>query len=53
MANGRRYLVKWTGWPAEYNTWEPEVYLEGAQAVVKKYWKRRRAHDKKNDSEKE
>jgi hypothetical protein len=53
MASGRRYLVKWTGWPAEYNTWEPEAHLEEAQAVVKKYWKRRRAHDKKNDSEKE
>jgi hypothetical protein len=51
--NGRYYLVKWTGWPAEYNTWEPEVHLENAPKILKAYWKRRRAHKKKNDSEKE
>ena len=45
-SRGRRYLVKWSGWPAEYNTWEPEEYLEGAQAIVKKYLKKRRAHNK-------
>lgn len=46
---GRRYLVKWSGWPAEYNTWEPEAHLEGAQAIVKKYLKKRRVHSKWND----
>jgi hypothetical protein len=51
--SGRHYLVKWTGWPAEYNTWEPEAHLENAPKILKAYWKRRRAHKKKNDSEKE
>ena len=53
MVSGRRYLVKWTGWPVEYNTWEPEAYLEEIQTIVKKYWKRRKAYDKKNDLVKE
>ena len=29
-AKGRQYLVKWKGWLANYNTWEPEEYLENA-----------------------
>ena len=28
MAKGRRYFIKWRGWPADYNIWEPEEYLE-------------------------
>ena len=47
-ARGRRYLVKWTGWPAEYNTWEPEKHLEDAAAVLKRYLKKRRVHGKWN-----
>ena len=26
----QRFLVKWAGWPAEYNTWEPREHLENA-----------------------
>ena len=33
-AKGRRYLVKWRGWPADYNTWEPEEYLEDAWQIL-------------------
>ena len=46
-----RYLVKWTGWLAEYNTWEPEEHLEGAKVVLKRYLKKRRIHAKWNDKE--
>ena len=24
------YLVKWTGWPSEYNQWVPNHNMEGA-----------------------
>jgi len=24
------YLVKWTGWPSEYNLYEPATYLANA-----------------------
>jgi hypothetical protein len=26
----RHYLIKWAGWPLEYNTWELEDNLENA-----------------------
>jgi transposase InsO family protein len=44
------YLVKWEGWPAEYNTWEPADHLQNAQAIVQKYLKHRRVHPKWDDS---
>ena len=34
MVKGCRYLVKWRGWPADYNTWEPEEYLEDAWQIL-------------------
>jgi hypothetical protein len=41
--NGKRhYLVKWTGWPSEYNSWEPEEHLEGAPAAIRQFEKRKR-----------
>ena len=30
-AKGCQYLVKWKGWPVNYNIWEPEEYLENAR----------------------
>jgi hypothetical protein len=27
-----RYLVKWTGWPSEYNQWVDEADMANAQA---------------------
>ena len=47
-SRGRRFLVKWAGWPAEYNTWEPEENLEGAKAMLRKYLKKRRMYGKWN-----
>ena len=31
---GRQYLVKWRGWPVDYNTWEPEKYLKNAWQIL-------------------
>ena len=33
-AKGRQYLVKWKGWPADYNIWEPKEYLENARQIL-------------------
>jgi hypothetical protein len=35
-----RYLVKWKGYDASFNTWEPESNLVGASAVVEEYHQR-------------
>ncbi len=37
----RRFLVKWAGYPAHDNTWEPESNLEGASELLAEY---RRTH---------
>lgn len=50
-AKGRKYLVKWKGWPAEYNTWEPEEHLVGAPIIVRNYLKKRKTHAKWDDKE--
>lgn len=45
------YLVKWKGWPVEYNTWEPNHHLENAKAMVKKYHKvAKKSHRKWDDA---
>ena len=31
------YLVKWTGWPAEYNSQEPTKHLIGALKRVQEF----------------
>ena len=33
-AKGCQYLVKWRGWSADYNIWEPEEYLENAWQIL-------------------
>ena len=34
------YLVKWTGWPSEYNSYEPAGHLSGASKAVADYERR-------------
>jgi hypothetical protein len=31
------YLVKWKGWPTEYNTWEPEEGMNNAQEAIRAF----------------
>ena len=31
------YLVKWTGWPSEYDSWEPAKHLIGASKRVQEF----------------
>ena len=38
----RHYLVKWTGWPSEYDSWEPEEHLENAPEAVARFKRRHR-----------
>jgi hypothetical protein len=33
------YFVKWTGWPAEYNTWELEEHLNSAPIRMRTFQK--------------
>lgn len=44
------YLVKWAGWPVEYNTWEPVAHLDNAKRFLKAYHaKAKKAHKKWDD----
>jgi hypothetical protein len=45
----RRYLVKWSGWPVEYNTWEPSDHLRNAQQLLRRYHKTQHNHRKWDD----
>ena len=40
------YLVKWTGWPSEYNQWVPESAMANAPKVVARYEKERKKRRK-------
>jgi transposase InsO family protein len=47
----RRFLVKWAGWPAEYNTWEPREHLQNAEKVLRVYEKKAKQRHRKWDDE--
>ena len=36
------YLVKWEGWPTEYNQWIPEDNMGNAQDAIQQYEKNKR-----------
>ena len=33
------YLVKWTGWPSEYNQWVPDKHMDNARDAIRKFAK--------------
>ena len=35
------YLVKWEGWPAEYNLWVPEKDMGDAKEAIRHYEKKK------------
>jgi hypothetical protein len=37
---GWKYHVKWEGWDAKDNTWEPEANLAGGKPLLEEYWKK-------------
>jgi|SRR5882762_6340847 len=43
------YLVKWDGWPVEYNQWVPEEDMTGAMEAVRKYEKAAKRKSKKRN----
>ena len=42
------YLVKWEGWPTEYNQWIPEDDMGNAQKAIQLYEKNQKKKDEKN-----
>jgi hypothetical protein len=36
------YLVKWTGWPSEYDSWEPAKHLAKASRRVREFEKKQK-----------
>ena len=40
VRTGVHYLVKWTGWPEESNTWEPEKNLANCKQMLRNYLKK-------------
>ena len=37
-ASTKEYLVRWSGYGAEHDTWEPESVLSNAKVKVDEYW---------------
>ena len=42
------YLVKWVGWPSEYNSYEPEEHMENAREALKAFEKKHKAVGKES-----
>ena len=49
------YLVKWAGWPSEYNSYEPAAHLANAPRAIasfeQKLEQKRKRKNKENDGE--
>jgi hypothetical protein len=42
------YLVKWEGWPTEYNQWIPEENMENTKGAIRQFEKRQKKQNKAN-----
>ena len=40
------YLIKWEGWPTEYNQWIPEQNMDNAQEAIQSFERRKRKRKK-------
>ena len=47
----QHYLVKWTGWPSEYDTWEPIEHLTNAKQKIKEWEKSNGKRQRISDEE--
>jgi len=43
------YLVKWDGWPVEYNQWVADEDMTGAMEAIRKYKKAAKKKAKKRN----
>jgi hypothetical protein len=48
----RHFLIKWKGWPSEYNQWIPESDMANAKEMIKKYKKETTKKNSKNKNSK-
>jgi RNase H-like domain found in reverse transcriptase/Reverse transcriptase (RNA-dependent DNA polymerase)/Integrase zinc binding domain/Chromo (CHRromatin Organisation MOdifier) domain/Integrase core domain len=48
-----RYLVKWAGWPSEYNQWVNEEDMGNAQARIKEFERKKKAKVKNGKRQEE
>ena len=44
------YLIKWVGWPSEYNSYEPTKHLVNAPEAVASYEQKQKRERKKDDA---
>jgi transposase InsO family protein len=40
--NELHYLVKWKGWPSEYNQWVPAIDMANAKGIISKFQKQKK-----------
>ena len=45
------YLVKWTGWPSEYNSYKPASYLENTPDVIRAFERKLKRKQKARQDE--
>ena len=37
-----QFLIAWKGWPSSENSWEPEIHLKNASALLEQYKRKHR-----------